>query len=78
VGFNQFGFSEPKENYGFSHVADAQRLVIMIQDEHLTTKFAICANSSGFCAEDSVPSFHYITELAQIFLEEYLGITLKI
>lgn len=50
----------------------------MIKDEHFAAEFAICANRSYFGAEDSVPSFRYISELAQMFLEEYRGIPSKI
>jgi hypothetical protein len=78
VRFDQFSLSKPKEDDGFSYVTDTEWLVIVVQNEHLATEFAICANSNGFDAEDSVTSFHYITQLAQMFLEEDLGITSKI
>jgi hypothetical protein len=69
--FYQFGLSKPKENYRFLYVAYTQRLVIVIEDEHFATEFSIHSNGSYFDAEDSIPSFHYISELVQIFLEEY-------
>jgi hypothetical protein len=50
----------------------------MVKDEHFAAEFAICANGSYFDAEDSIPSFHYISELAQIVLEEYLRFASKI
>ena len=71
MGLDQFSLSKPKEDNCFLHVAYTQRLVIVIKDEHFAAEFAICANGSYFDAEDSITSFHYISELVQIVLEEY-------
>jgi hypothetical protein len=50
----------------------------MIKDKHFAVQSAIGANRSGFEAEGSLPSFHYISELPKMFLEEYLGFPSKI
>ena len=78
VCFNQFCFSEPKEDDGFLHIAYAERLVVVIKHENFPAEFAICANSCCFNAEDSIPSFRYISKLAQMFLEEFPSIPSKI
>lgn len=74
----QLGLAEPKEDNRFLHVANAQWLVVMIKDKHFAAELAICANGGCFNAEDSITSFHYIYQLAQIFLEEYPYIHSKI
>jgi hypothetical protein len=78
VCLNQLSLSKPKEDNCFLHIANTQWLVIVVKDEHFAAEFAICANGSYFDAEDSIPSFHYISELAQIVLEEYRPFASKI
>jgi hypothetical protein len=78
VGFNQLSLPQPQQNNCFLHVANTQWLVVVIEHEHFAAEFAICAKRRYFDAEDSIPSFHYISELAQMFLEEYRRFALKI
>ncbi len=55
--FYQLGFAEPQQNNGFPDVADAEWLIIVIENQHLPIQSANCANSSCFDAEDLLPPF---------------------
>ena len=48
VSLYKLCFSEPKKDDGLLDVAHAQRLVVMIEDEHFSAELAVGANCSNF------------------------------
>lgn len=52
VRFNQFRFAQPKEDNRLPDIANAQRLIVMIEDEYFAAKLAINADCGYLNAED--------------------------
>jgi hypothetical protein len=78
MSFNQLSLSKPKQNDCLFHIADAERLIVMVQYEDFAAQFVVETNRGCFEAEDEPTSFHYISDFAKLILEDCSGFLLKI